>query len=134
ILKSWTMSELQDKANWPKLAALVEVMPDTDIFPVRAEYNDGADGTIGANYLSSNKGLWFTLADCLASQLLANKSVNVIQALIFKPAAPQSGLKKVSISGNPEYLVDPYRDDFYKRMIELRQVVKGKRDLAAGKG
>lgn len=115
ILKTWTLRELQEKANWPKLVALVQVMPDADIFPVRAEYNDGADGTIGANYLSSNKGLWFTLADCLASQLLADKPVKVIQAMIFKPGAPQSGLKPVAISGNADYLVDPYKDDFYKR-------------------
>src|SRR5476651_1171323 len=40
ILKTWTLKELQDKANWPKLVALVQVKPDADIFPVRAEYND----------------------------------------------------------------------------------------------
>jgi predicted transcriptional regulator with HTH domain len=132
ILKTWTLRDLQDKANWPKLVALVQVMPDADIFPVRAEYNDGADGTIGANYLSSNKGLWFTLADCLASQLLADKPVHVIQALIFKPGPPQPGLKSVAISGNADYLVDPYKDDFYQRMIELRQAVKTKRDASTG--
>jgi hypothetical protein len=131
ILRTWTIKELQDKANWRNLVALVQVTPDADIFPVRAEYTNGADGTIGANYLSSNKGLWYTLADCLASQLHADKPIKVIQALIFKPGPPQPGLKSVAISGNADYLVDPYENDFYKRMIELRHVVKGKRDAAA---
>lgn len=73
ILKSWTLEDLRDKSNWRKLVALVQVKPGEDIFPVRAQYDDGADGTIGANYLSSKKGLWFTLADCLAAKLLTGK-------------------------------------------------------------
>jgi len=131
ILKTWTLDDLRDKSNWRNLVALVQVMPEADIFPVRAEYNDGADGTIGANHLSSKTGLWFTLADCLASQILSGKPVRVIQAISFTPGRPQEGLKPVAVSGNSEYLVDPYKDDFYRRMIELRQVVKGQRDIAA---
>ena len=111
------------------LASLAEFL---GIFPVRAQYNDGADGTIGANYLSGKVALWFTLADCLAAQLLAKKPVKVIKALIFKPGPPQSGLKPVAISGISEYLVDPYKDDFYKRMIELRNDVKGQRAKSTG--
>jgi hypothetical protein len=125
ILKSWTLKDLQDKLNWRKLVALIQVAPDADIFPVRAQYNDGADGTIGANYLSSKTGLWFTLADCLAAQILADKPVKVVKALIFDREPPQSGMKPVAISGNQDYLVNPYEHDFYRRMIELRHVVKG---------
>jgi hypothetical protein len=132
ILHSWDLKDLQDKENWRKLVALVEVRPNADIFPVRAQYDDGADGTIGANYLTSRKGLWFTLADCLAAQLLTGKPVEVSQAIIFKPELPQRGLRPVAISGNPDYLVDPYKDDFYRRMIELRRVVKAKRDNSKG--
>jgi hypothetical protein len=132
ILRSWKLKDLQDKTNWRKLVALVQVRPSADIFPVRAQYDDGADGTIGANYLTSKTGLWFTLADCLAAQLLTGKPVEVQQALVFKPGPPQPGLRPVSISGIPEYLVDPYKDDFYRRMIELRHVVKGRRDNSKG--
>jgi hypothetical protein len=128
ILQSWTLKDLQDKANWRKLVMLVRVKADGDIFPVRAQYADGADGTIGANYLFCKKGLWSTLADCLSSQLLTGKPVEVLQAVAFQPGPVQPGLKPVAIGGNQEYLVDPARDDFYKLMIELRQVVKGRRD------
>jgi hypothetical protein len=88
-LQSWTLKDLQNKANWRKLVALVQVRPDADIFPFRAQYDDGADGTIGANYLSSKTGLWFTLADCLAAQLLTGKRVKVLQAVVFTPGPPQ---------------------------------------------
>ena len=39
------------------------------IFPVRTKY-DGQSQTIGLNYLTSEKPLWFTLADVIASKLL----------------------------------------------------------------
>jgi hypothetical protein len=41
-------------------------------------------------------------------------------------------LQPVAISGNADYLVDPYKDDFYRRMIELRHVVKGQREKSKG--
>jgi hypothetical protein len=132
ILQSWKLEDLQDKANWRKLVALVQVRPDADILPVRAQYNDGADGTIGANCLTSKTGLWFTLADCLAAQLLTGKPMEVLQAVVLKPGPPQQSLKQVAISGNQDYLVNPYEDDFYRRMIELRHVVKGQRDNSKG--
>jgi hypothetical protein len=132
FLKSWTLKDLRDKANWRKLVMLVQVKADADIFPVRAQYADGADGTIGANYLSCKKGLWFTLADCLSAQLLTGRPVEVVQAIAFQPGPAQHGMRQVAIGGNQEYLVDPAKDDFYKLMIELRQVVKGKRDASTG--
>ena len=132
MLQSWTLKDLQDKANWRKLVALVQVRPEAVIFPVRAQYDDGADGTIGANYLTSKTGLWFTLADCLAAQLLTGKPVEVLQAMVFKRGPPQKDLIPVAISGNPDYLVDPYNDDFYRRMIELRHAVKAQREKSKG--
>ena len=55
------LSSLQDQATWRRLATLVRVLPDGDIFPVRAGYSGEAQRTIGANYLtvaiSSRPGL-----------------------------------------------------------------------------
>jgi len=126
------VEELLQKENWKTLVALVQVKPDADIFPVRAQYGDGADGTIGANYLTSDQPLWSTLADCLASQLLTGKKVKVVQALIFEPLPPQAGLKAIHVAGNAEHRVDPYEDDFYRRIIEARQNIKRQRDIAHG--
>lgn len=65
---------LQSQATWAGMAVLVRVAPDADIFPVRAAYSGEAQATIGANYLTSDTPLWFTLADCIASKLLTGKA------------------------------------------------------------
>ena len=68
--------------------------------------------------------VWFTLADCIASKLLTGKAPKVVRAIRFLAKAPQPNLRAVEIAGNPEFRVNPYKDDFYKRVIELRRRVK----------
>ena len=76
------------------------------------------------NYLSADRPLWFTLADCVASKLLTGKPPKVVRAIRFLAKQPQPSLRAVEIAGNREFRVDPYKNDFYKRVIELRQRVK----------
>ena len=125
ILDMVTPEQLQSKDLWQKLTVLVRVKPDADIFPVRANYGDAAQATIGLNYLTGDKAQWFTLADCIASKLLSGKTPEIIEAIGFTPMAKQKGLSSIYINGNPDYAIDPAKDDFYKRLIELRQSVKG---------
>ena len=132
FLDTITIANLQQPATWRGLPALVRVLPEDDIFPVRAQYSGEPQATIGANYLSSDQPLWFTLADCIASKLLTGHAPTVVEAIVFEPGPPQSGLQPVAIGGNADYRVDPLEDDFYKRLIELRASVKHKRDAAAG--
>ena len=80
--------------------------------------------TIGLNYLSSDTPLYFTLADCIASKLLTGKAPKILQAMTFAPREAQPDLRPVTIAGNPEYRIDPYADDFYRRVIDLRSTVK----------
>src|SRR5271170_1676716 len=80
---------------------------------------------IGVNYLSADRPLWFTLADCVASKLLTGKAPKVVRAIRFSAKPPQPNLRAVGIAGNRAFRVDPYKDDFYKRVIELRRRVKG---------
>ena len=127
------LTDLQDAATWRRLTTLVQVLPDADIFAVRARYTarikektTSADmPTIGVNYLSADRPLWFTLADCVASKLLNGKAPKVVRAIRFSAKQPQPSLRAIEIAGNREFRVDPYKDDFYKRVIELRQRVKG---------
>jgi hypothetical protein len=130
LLDSWTLADLQKPENWSRLVALVQVIPEGDVFPVRAAYDSNADGTIGANYLSSKSPMWFTLADCLAAQLLTGKRVKVLKAVIFKPRAPQVELRQLTFADGQT--VDPYRDDLYKSLIETRQKLKDQRNNASG--
>jgi hypothetical protein len=109
----------------------VKVIPDGDIFPVRANY-DGLQATIGLNYLKADVPLWFTLADCIAAKLLTGKAPKVIEAFAFEPAEMQDGLKPATIAGNLAYRIDPRTDDFYRRLIDLRSETKA--ELAGASG
>lgn len=131
-LKRIDLEELKTPGKWRELATLVRVCPKADIFPVRASYGEGDQTTIAANYLSSDFGHWFTLADCVASKLLTGKVPKIIEAVTFTPMEPQAGLLPVQISGKANYAVDPIKNDFYKRVIELRQWAKTTRDISEG--
>ena len=124
LLEAINLSELQSKANWQNLATLVRVKAAGEVFPVRASYDGEAQTTIGANHLTPKKPLWFTLADCIAAKLLTGKSPDVLEAITFEPGAPQEGLCPIDIAGNPDYHIEPYEDDFFKRLIELRKAIQ----------
>jgi len=124
FLADVTLDELHERSVWRRLSVLVRVKPAEDIFPVRAAYADGGTKTIGLNYLSSEEPLWFTLADCVASKLLTGRTTEIIQALVFSPGEPQSRLRPIEIGGDADCQVVPYQDDFYCKLIELRQSVK----------
>jgi hypothetical protein len=124
------LSDLQKSDTWSGLTTLVQVVPENDIFPVRAKYVDEAQATIGLNYLTSKAPLWFTLADCIAAKLLTGKCVKVLRAISFEPLDPQDNLKPINIAGSPAYRIDPYSDDFYRSVIDMRSEVKAKQKLA----
>lgn len=117
-------SELQNPACWQKLTTIVQIQPDDDILPVRASYEHAGSQTIGLNHLSHDGGLWFTLADCLASKILSGKSPHVLNAITFTPNKPQSDLKPIAIAGSGDKAVDPIHDDFYRLLIDRRTRVK----------
>jgi hypothetical protein len=75
--------------------------------------------------------LWFTLADVLASKFLSGKTPEIMRAIAFDPMEAQPDLQPVDIAGRPEYRVHP-GEDFYRRVVDLRQMVKAERDGAHG--
>jgi hypothetical protein len=124
FLASCELESFKDPAIWKQLPTLVRVKPDGDIFPVRTQYGRDAIATIGLNYLSSDQAFWFPLADCVASKLLTGKTPKLERAIRFAPRAIQRKLSAVAIAGNQAYRIDPARDDFYRRLIDLRRAVK----------
>ncbi|MGI4949208.1 MAG: hypothetical protein ACRYHC_11065 [Janthinobacterium lividum] len=132
FLDAIDLHALQSPATWGRLATLVRVVPAGEVFPVRTEYAESGQPTIGANHLTAESPLWFTLADCIAAKLLTGKTPQVIEATSFTPGPVQPGLRPIDIAGNPEYRVDPNTTDFFKRVIELRQSVKKRMKDATG--
>lgn len=113
--------------TWKHLAAIVQVLPDGDLFPVRAHYGEEGQATIGLNYLTSDEPMWFTLADVLVSKILTSKSPKIVKALRFVPGPPQSGLQPVTVAGQT---INPVRDDFYKLLIMHRLQIGDRLDGA----
>ena len=125
LLETVSLDDLKRPEFWPLLTTIVRVAPQADVFPVRTKY-DGQSQTIGLNYLTSEKPLWFTLADVIASKLLSGRVPKILEAITFSPKEPQIGLRTVRIAGNPDYQVDPATDDFFKRLIDLRTTIKAR--------
>jgi len=97
------------------------------LLPVRAKY-DERTYTIGLNYLTAPTSLWYTLADCIVSKLLTGKSPEIEEAVTYRPGPRQESLKPVKILGRDDYTIDPYTDDFYLSLIDLRDEAKAKGD------
>jgi hypothetical protein len=118
---------LRTKDGWRELAALVQVKPQDDLFPIRARYPGNDTLNIGLNYLRADEPQWFTLADVLASKVLTVRTPEVVKAIRFKPKGQQTGLKPIDIAGQ---IINPATDDFYQRLIIHRNAIKAKRDDA----
>ncbi len=130
FLDNVSLEDLQKPETWTRLRTLVRVKPEADVFPVRGRYGEEDQYTIGLNHLTSEEPLWYTLADCVASKLLTGKAPDVVEALRFEPLGVQSGLGPIDLAGNPDYRIEPTKDDFYKRLIDLRSEVKSKQKAA----
>jgi len=130
FLEHIDLVDLQSQDTWKRLTVLVQVEPDDDLFPVRAAYGEGPQATIGLNRLSRDTPLWFTLADCIASAALKGKPPKIAKAIAFEPGPPQTGLHKIEVPGGGK--VDPARQDFYRALIDHRQVLKSRQADAEG--
>ena len=128
------LDALQDPATWRAFPVLVQIRPDADILPVRAQYGAEPATTIGLNHLSSERPVWATMPDCIASKLLTGKAPEVLRAIRFTPRGQQRELARINIAGRTDYGVDPARENFYKRVIDLRQEVKARLKVAKRNG
>ena len=84
LLERISLDDLQCPDSWQNLKTIVQVLPDDDVFPIRAKYVDEAQATIGLNHVQSTIPLWFTLADCIAAKLRTGKPVKVLRAITFR--------------------------------------------------
>lgn len=106
---------------WKQLSFFALVKPDNDIFPVRTVYN-GRTQNIGLNYLSSQKPLWYSGPDLIASILLNRKIPRVLKAIRMVSHGEQKGLRATNLGGMVK--IDPREDDFFVRVVEQRNRFK----------
>ncbi len=123
FIDSIKLEDIQNKETWKQLQAIVEIQPDNDILPVRTKYDGKAVFNIGMNYLTSDKKLFYNLADVVASKFYTGKTPKILRAYRFVPVGTQSGLKKASISG---MLIDPRKENFFKKVVEEKERTQSK--------
>ena len=122
ILNSLNLENLNNKKIWKDFSVLVEVEPNDDIFPIRANYDKDSDThTIGINKISYEGSLWYALPDVIASKILTGKSPKIKRAIKFIPSEKQTTLNKTQIL---ETDFDPNKENFIKRLVEERQKIK----------
>ena len=121
FVNSLKIEDLQNKETWSRneMHSIVKVRPKDDILPVRMEYSKTAKN-IGINYLTSDKELWYTIQDVIASKILTGKEPEIVDAITFIPEGIQENLKDVEISD----ITISSRDDFIRKVIEERMKVK----------
>jgi hypothetical protein len=106
---------------------LVELEPDGDVLPVRAEYDPATHGFgIGVNPLTYAGRLWYALPDVIAAAILnptegRTAVPRIHRAIRLVPNGQQPGLHPIRLRG--QELIDPYSEDPFVRMIEERQRV-----------
>jgi len=115
-----------DPATWDALGCtLVACVPSGGRFPVRAQYGAAGQGwTIGCNPLFERDGRthWFMLPDLVASRVLGGPVPEIRQAWRLVPHGVQPGLRPVHLGGRIP--IDPTAQDFFKAVIELRQIAR----------
>jgi len=121
FVNSLKIEDLQNKETWSRneMFSIVKIKPKDDVLPVRMEYSKTAKN-IGINYLTSDKELWYTIQDVIASKILTGKDPKIEDAITFIPEGIQEGLKDVKISD----IVISAKDDFIRKLIEERMKVK----------
>lgn len=114
------LEDLFQPETWKQLPCLVRIRADGETLPARARYDQSAEWQIGVNPLTADTPLWYTLADVVGSKFLGGKTPEVLEAIRLVPGSThQRGLEPVQLRGSQT--VDPRRDDFFQRVIELRR-------------
>lgn len=129
FLEGISLVDLQSKATWRKLRAVVQLAPDEDVLPVRASYNpDKPTLTIGLNRLTSTEPLWYALPDLVAAKILTGKTPRILHAIGFCPGRKQSQLQPVHLMGRKDCLLDPNANDLFITIINMRDQAKAAED------
>ena len=101
----------------------MEVEPEEDILPVRAQYSDTREGlNIGVNYLSSSVPFIYAAPDVYASALLYRAKRLASPSLEARRRRHAMGLKPLRLGGQSP--IDPCADDLFRKLIEERVRVK----------
>ena len=125
LIEDIRLEDLQKPEVLKSLNAIVEIVPDGDVLPVRTKYDENNNSfNVGINYATSNEPMWYSLPDVIASKLLSGKTPKILRAIRFVPSGVQK-LNKVNTLGIE---IDPNKENIFKVLIEKRQEMKANGD------
>lgn len=108
---------LSTPAGWNGLHCLVQIEPDGDILPVRANYDPAADSySIGLNPYQADDA-WYPLADLIDSRILGGPIPTIRRAVRLVPVGKITGTHRINLHG---CTIDP-RKDAFRSLIEARR-------------
>ena len=117
-----TLEVCFDPNFWRDLRCLVQIVPNGEILPTRADYTGlGQSWEIGVNPLHADGPMWFALPDVVASTLLSGRAPAVMRAIELVPSSRLASLRPTRLRG--EVAVNPEADDFFTRVIEERNLL-----------
>jgi len=125
-LKEITLEKSFDLKRWPDFRFFALIKPEDDILPVRTMYNRKTVN-IGNNHLTSPKPIWIAGPDVIASKIQTGRDPQILKAIRIVPHGQQTGMKSVGLRGM--VMIDPYKDDLFKRVIEQRKLHKSSPEL-----
>lgn len=124
LLATLTLADTFNSNFWKRLNWFALVRPSQDVLPVRTTYHPDSYN-IGLNYLTSEQPIWFSGPDVVASLLLTGKVPEILRAFRITPEGEQEGLKPILF--RREISIDPRKADFFKAVIEAKEVAKHKK-------
>ena len=127
LLDSIDLSDLRRAETWKNLHTLVQLKPNDDVLPLRTQYSKPYDKTrdnltIGLNHVTSEESMWYAVSDVIASKLQTGRTPQIERAVTFQPGPIQGGLKTFNLFNNPDYQIDPRKDDLFTKLINLRDL------------
>ncbi len=129
LLDSITLDQCFDKVLWPRLAGFVQIIPDGDMLPIRADF-DGVTNTnnVAVGPVSSRgEAMWYALPDVVASVLKTGRVPRVLRGIRLTATGQLSELKPVTFGGVVP--IDPRVIDPIRALIEERIRIKQRTDL-----
>src|SRR5208283_2669354 len=133
FLSEISSSVLFKPSTWSRLHGFVRIVPDKDLLPSRSKYSlESNDWQVALNYLSAmddnpNNALWFSLPDVAASVLLTGKLPKIIDAYRIESLDLLDDLEPIKLRSTID--VDPKNQDFFKIVIEQRQLCAENNDI-----
>ncbi len=126
LLESMSIHSCFQRRLWPELRFFALVVPQRDVFPVRTMHS-GFTASVGNDYLTDTKPIWFAGPDIVNSVLQTDKVPRILRAIRLVPHGKQCGLRTVKLRGAVR--IDPRRDDLFRKVIEERHQHKEDKEL-----